>query len=601
MKRRILLGLAFIIFCFALGGTFIFKSISDVTKNIEEISMLQKVELLRETLETSIQVVQADLQKRSYVNPGKIESIKKAADECELCHESKLTKKRLDYIRHKVDDYSQLVKQAQALSHDPQLFEAKNNQAHTYGDELLHNVSGLSLAPADIVAERIDTINQEMTQARYIIIASIVLGPLFIIISAVYFLRKFTTSIDTLVTATQKISPENLDYRITVPLKDEFKSLADAFNQMIQSLKEKKQDLTSLQKLYQTVFESAGEAICIVDTAEDNFARIVSVNKAASDIYEYSIEELTGKNCLDLSPEEEKEKFLENMQTIIAGNWLRFQATRCHKDGSTFLADISAGPLILDDHHYILSFARDITKKVQAEQELLRANQMAIAGQMAVGIAHEIKNPLAGIKASIEVLADDLELETADQDLLGRVINEIRRMERLLKDLLSYARPPKPQLDQANINQLLEQTIKNVEISAAKTAGKQISFKRDFITKPLLLEIDSSQLQQVFLNILLNAIDAISAIGKITIKTEQDQNQTTVTIIDDGKGMDSSTSEKVFTPFFTTKSKGSGLGLSICRRLIEQHGGSINVSSQLMLGTIFTIILPHKHHRPEGE
>lgn len=607
MKRQIQLGLIFMLCCFAFGGTFISKSMSDATNSIEELSLLQKVELLRQNLEIHIQSVQADLRSLpAWQQPAAIETEKhikdmvKAAEECGLCHQSEHTKSHMDQIRRNVAEYIALIERTRALQGRPGEFKSSKALAFAYGEKLLERIENLSITSPETIAARIDRINGEMIEARNLTFFLIILGPLVIIAASAFFLHRFTASIDTLVAATRKIRPDNLSYRITDPLKNEFKTLADAFNLMIQSLRENRRDLDSLQKLYKTLFESAGEAICIVEPVSENCTRIVSVNKAASEIYGYSIQDLRKMSCSDLSPEAHRTEFNDKLKSIIDGNWIRFQAPRLRKNGSPFTAEISAGPLVLDDKRYVLSFARDITERIQAEQELLRANQMAVAGQMAVGLAHEIKNPLAGIKASVEVLVDDLDLDEADKNLLGRVINEVQRMEKLLKNLLNYARPPQPNFDIADLNRLLEMTINNVEVSAARTHGKQIDLVKDFDTQTMRIEMDSSHLQQVFLNILLNAVDAIKEKGNITVSSRLDSQQAIVTISDTGKGMTSETLNSIFNPFYTTKKKGTGLGLSLSKRLVEQHGGTIEAVSQPDRGSTFTIKVPLTQPHEQG-
>jgi len=226
---------------------------------------------------------------------------------------------------------------------------------------------------------------------------------------------------------------------------------------------------------------------------------------------------------------------------------------------------------------------------------------MAIVGQMAAGLAHEIKNPLAGIKVSMEVLADELDLEQEDQELFARVINEINRMERLLKNLLNFARPPQPHFDLVDINQLLDYTIRNLEVTAARSENREISFSRNFAENLHQIEADSSQLQQIFLNIFLNAIESMQNAGQIVVYTAREEgDRIRIEIADNGAGMPEETVDKIFTPFFTTKSKGTGLGLAICKRLIDQHQGFIEAASQQNIGTKFTIILPQTQMNQES-
>lgn len=221
---------------------------------------------------------------------------------------------------------------------------------------------------------------------------------------------------------------------------------------------------------------------------------------------------------------------------------------------------------------------------------------MAIAGQMAVGLAHEIKNPLAGIKATVEVLSAELDLSAEDRDLFDRIVKEADRMETLLKNLLKFARPPQPQLEMSNLNRALEYTVKNVELSLAGSMPKKILFICALDERQPSVEMDTAQMQQVFLNIYLNAVDAFQEPGQVITRTRmlEEENKVQIEIEDTGPGISETALDNIFTPFYTTKSKGTGLGLSICRRLIDQHKGTITAVSKIGEGTRFIITLPIK-------
>ncbi len=238
--------------------------------------------------------------------------------------------------------------------------------------------------------------------------------------------------------------------------------------------------------------------------------------------------------------------------------------------------------------------------------KLQETERLSVVGELAAGIAHEIKNPMAGIKVSMEVLSQDSPLGPEDKDVLRLVINEIDRITALLNGLLNYARPPKPEMIVLDVNQVLEATIKAARYAqrATKNRGKDqerpIEFVKDFSVDLPHIVADPGQLQQVFLNLLLNAVDAILSIperqGVITISTRYSSADgfVHIAIADNGKGIDSKALDKVFNPFFTTKLQGTGLGLAISKRVVEQqNGGSIAVANNPDgAGVTFTITLP---------
>jgi nitrogen fixation/metabolism regulation signal transduction histidine kinase len=236
--------------------------------------------------------------------------------------------------------------------------------------------------------------------------------------------------------------------------------------------------------------------------------------------------------------------------------------------------------------------------------KLQQTERLAVVGELAAGMAHEIKNPMAGIKVSMEVLSQDSPLPPEDKEVLLRVINEIDRITNMLKGLLSYARPPKPKMISMDVNQILESTIKSARLSLrspkykTKTPEGQIKFVTDFNPDLSLIVADPNQLQQIFLNLILNAVDSIYSVsdrqGVITIQTRQLSDESVqITISDNGRGIDNKSLEEVFKPFFTTKSQGTGLGLAICKRLIEQHNGSIDVANNSEgEGVTFSLTFP---------
>jgi len=220
-------------------------------------------------------------------------------------------------------------------------------------------------------------------------------------------------------------------------------------------------------------------------------------------------------------------------------------------------------------------------------------------GEMAAGLAHEIKNPLAGIKLSIEILSAELDLAKEDEELFERIVAEINRIETLLKNLLSYAKPPVPQFAPIDVNWIIEAAVKAAKYSLKGHSGegqspqsKDIEFVKDLTDIPLIVA-DAAQLQQVILNLLLNAVHAVHDRGTIRLATSAKTDEwIEIVVSDNGKGIIGSALEKIFLPFFTTKPKGTGLGLSICKRLIEQHNGIISAASNPEGGLTFTILLP---------
>lgn len=229
-------------------------------------------------------------------------------------------------------------------------------------------------------------------------------------------------------------------------------------------------------------------------------------------------------------------------------------------------------------------------------QKMQWAEQLVVLGELAGGLAHEIKNPLAGIKASTAVLSEEESLSAENKDILLKVIEQINRIENLLKSLLNFARPPKPQIMSVDVNEVLDATISLAQKHPLFSSpdSKSIVIEKRYDSHLPKISADPLQLQQVFMNLLLNAADAMPAGGTITARTAHDETARplSIRIGDTGMGIDTAVIDKIFQPFFTTKPKGTGLGLAITKRLVEQHGGSIGVESNPGGGVLFTITLP---------
>jgi signal transduction histidine kinase len=229
--------------------------------------------------------------------------------------------------------------------------------------------------------------------------------------------------------------------------------------------------------------------------------------------------------------------------------------------------------------------------------KMQRTEQMVVVGELAAGLAHEIKNPLAGIKVAMQVLADEASLSEEDRGVIKKVAQEVVRLESLMKNFLNFAKPAKPQLAELNVNNLLNTIlafyVKSKPVSPDRP--NTITITKELETLPGTLA-DPMQFQQVFLNLILNAVDAMPNGGKLHVRTffEKGPDLIHVEISDTGKGISVEHADMIFQPFFTTKPKGTGLGLAISKQLIEQHGGSITAAGNPSGGTVFRIQLPWK-------
>lgn len=223
-------------------------------------------------------------------------------------------------------------------------------------------------------------------------------------------------------------------------------------------------------------------------------------------------------------------------------------------------------------------------------EEMQSVEKMATIGELASVIAHEIKNPLAGISGAIQVLAEDFPVDDPRKDVITEVLNEIERLDRAVIDLLVFARPPELHPILTSLQPIIERAKRLIDLQAEKQGVIIRLIPVDDIRE---INVDPEQMQQVFLNIMLNALQSMPAGGILTIATcfDPKENEVEVTFSDTGQGIEEDALKNIFKPFFTTRYTGTGLGLAISRNIVERHNGRIIVDSQIGIGSTFHVIL----------
>jgi signal transduction histidine kinase len=232
--------------------------------------------------------------------------------------------------------------------------------------------------------------------------------------------------------------------------------------------------------------------------------------------------------------------------------------------------------------------SRDEIERLHRTQ-MSRAEHLATLGEMATGLAHEIRNPLAGIAGVIEIIGRDLPGTSPARAVVKDVRQEIARINHIVTDLLQTARPHPPKVRRSDLNTTVEHAVM-LGRQQALAKSVEISLHKD----PSLPEVehDSDQIHQVLLNLLLNALQAIDKNGEVTVSVQKQGMHVFVEVADNGRGIPPENLPNIFRPFFTTKGDGTGLGLSLARRIVEDHQGRIDVTSTLGKGTKFKVVLP---------
>lgn len=385
-----------------------------------------------------------------------------------------------------------------------------------------------------------------------------------------------------------QMSAGDLEMQLEMDRQDEIGVLAQSFNQMIRRLQDNAKKLLEAKQFNEDILRSLTTGILVMDQE----GAVLNQNEAALRLLSPSLSEQGTDKAFVALLKEQLDDLLKLSRTIdqlyvlqeAAGDEKRYFAT-------------SAAPLTNsrgDMTGAIFSF-NDITERKRLEMKMERVNRMAYVGQLASGLAHEIRNPLAGMKTSIQVLKRRLVTAEADRNgaLFDNVVHEIDRMNKLVSELLDFAKPHFPDLRRIDLKAVLERTLALISPAAEE---QQIELVYVQGAEPVEIKADENQTEQILLNVISNAINASSAQDRIVIRIEQKPSDfdkfVHVIVQDEGRGIAEEDLDKVFDPFFTTHATGTGLGLSVVQKLMTDLGGEIQMVSKEGIGTTVMLKFP---------
>lgn len=364
--------------------------------------------------------------------------------------------------------------------------------------------------------------------------------------------------------------------------------LSERLRKTRQELREKSMDFDDLRVIQEHILRSVGSGIVTMNMTGE----ITSWNNAAEQITGYRFDEIRANWKTAFG---DSIKGLFGHTDDLKARPVRFEGPFTKRDGNRAILGFTAS-LLKDDTEtvrgIILTF-QDITRLIEMEEQIRRQERLATVGSLAAGIAHEIRNPLASLSGSIQMLQGELELQGDHKHLMDIVLRETDRLNNIITEFLDYARPRSNQMEPISLASLLEETITLFRNS--REFRKDIVINCD-IPPAIAVTGDAQRLRQVFWNLLINSAQAIDNAGSITISAASgagiDADEVTIQILDTGTGIEREHLERIFDPFFTTKSGGTGLGLAIAYRIIEDHNGAIDVKSEVGKGTAVIINLP---------
>jgi two-component system sensor histidine kinase PilS (NtrC family) len=359
-------------------------------------------------------------------------------------------------------------------------------------------------------------------------------------------------------------------------------------------LRVKQADIIKLEALNEWIIRSISSGL----TAIDDKGRIISFNPAAEKIFGVSAENTIGKKAQEVFP-----SVLEQVQNRLSGADhdpdAFIDSSYQRPDGARSFLRCSVSPLHLPggSHGGHILFFQDTTAMKQIEEEMRKVEGLAMVGELAAGIAHEIRNPMASISGSIQMLKENLDPDSMNGRLMDIILREVSRLNSLVNDFLLFARPKQAKVERFDLNQLILESLELI-----KNSGEWID-RIDVHTRlgeSLQIETDPQQIRQVLWNLFLNASEAMPLGGSLYVSTETVNNfnghgrsrkMAKVTIRDTGRGFSQEALQHLFTPFYTTREGGSGLGLATVKRIIEGLKGRVYGKNHPEAGAEITLLL----------
>jgi PAS domain S-box-containing protein len=374
--------------------------------------------------------------------------------------------------------------------------------------------------------------------------------------------------------------------------KGEAQQLVASFHRMQESLKETEAEVRRGERLLASVVQSVDDCIF---TADVN-GRLVTMNPAGRRLLGYRERDFPGRTAADLLETEDRRR----VGTVLAraveqGSGWSGQVTGWTRRGQAFPAHLAVR-CIFDAHGQLMGTVgvlRDLTEQVETQRRLIQREKLASLGEMAAGVAHEIRNPLGGIKMATNLLSSgDLDGRPLSQEMARAILAGIGEIEGIINSLLDYTRDTRLERAEYEVMRILDPV---VETAAAAGRGKGITVAYGHVEREVVALGDGQKLRQVFANVLQNALEAFGPRaegGQVIVALRADGERVVVEVSDTGSGITSEDREKIFLPFFTTKPSGTGLGLSIVKKIVDLHGGDISVESTPGRGTRVRVALP---------
>jgi len=371
-------------------------------------------------------------------------------------------------------------------------------------------------------------------------------------------------------------------------LEEAAESLAKELEETNAALKDKNEELDHVNQYLKDILSSIGSGVIATDLE----GRITIFNRTAEDMTGYTCEEVIGKNYHDffMGELEENSPLLQTLMTGNSVTGLERELPVCNGDSIAVKSSSSWIASESGERLGVVETLEDLTQVRELERRMLHNKTLAALGEMAAQVAHELRNPLAGIKGFAGLLADDLKHDESSHRMVGRIIDGVNALDRIASNLLILTQDCPSDFERRPLEPVFKQAIELIE---ASSEGR-FKIETDYPETPCPSKVDAGKLKQLILNLLTNACEACDGEGKAVLgyRVNPLTNELKITIRDFGPGIPEEIIEKVFNPFFTTKTQGTGLGLAIARKIAELHRGKIEAFFPNGSGTLITVTLP---------
>jgi len=371
------------------------------------------------------------------------------------------------------------------------------------------------------------------------------------------------------------------------------KKLQEYAEHLEEMVEERTRELKESEAKLKDLFKTIPDSVAIIDLN----ANLLEFNETTLELFGYSREQIIGKNVFDFIAEEDREKAVQGMKQTLEEGSVRIQLMVSRKDGRKIPVELNSS-VLKDPTGNLVGFVgvlRDITERKRMEEQLLKSERMAAIGQLATMVGHDLRNPLTSLQNACYYLK--MKLESSKDKKIKKMFEvmdkEINHANNIVKDLLDFARVKKPELKKVDLISSIQEALTQLKFP------ENVKLTTKFSEVPTI-EADPDQLRRIFQNIALNGIQAMPNSGKLTVSTRKNGSFIEVAFTDTGVGIPEENMDKIFTPLFTTKAQGVGLGLPICKNLVEGHNGRIEVKSKVGEGSTFTVKLPI-HQNQGGE